>query len=752
MFMPEMLKCAQCGAESTAGARFCSGCGAPAASTGFTNYTRVRQLFDQAQSIAPAQRDAWLVNACQDDPVLLAELRSMVLTSPYPSFLEQPAAMPPSMAPTITEPSGSFIGPYRVLRELGRGGMGVVYLAMRDDGTFRKNVAIKLLLRDQVSTEFVQRFKQERQVVAALDHPNIARILDAGDTSGGMPYYVMEYVEGVPLDQYCDQQRLSLSGRIKVFQQMCHAVHYLHQNLIVHRDLKPSNVLVSTDGVIKLLDFGIAKMVGAASLSAQELTSAQGRPMTPTYASPEQLQGVTPQRTSDIYSMGVILYRLITGRQPYENFDDKVARLASREDPPLPSANIRQDLRATPESTAQRRRATMGALDSIILMAMRYDPKERYQSADDFANDLQRFLDGESLTAYREPVAVRSMKLLKRKRAAIAVLAGFLVLGSFGAWQWDRAEKQKAVAAQAQAQLRGVMDQLETRAAAAHGKLNPAEIRDVRQLKRAFATDFTAAVAVRPGNSPERTALLGRGIRYLDTIREAGMPDTEFSLEIADAYEQLGALQDKTSGGKDRQAALATYYKAADILTGISAANADSATVRAHLDRLNQRIASMGGSSVEMAHGVDPEKKSPSADSPTGVVKAAKTPVRPTPQRTGTTADADQSTPVSDPPAPPPQAPAPSTIAPAELRELERRVSDVNASIDSAEQAVQPYRDSLAAKGQTLTPDLIATMTRMHAALDRANREISDGDAAAAKEDLAAAAALTAKVLHAIGR
>jgi serine/threonine protein kinase len=752
MIPQAMQHCTQCGSDSPAGSRFCKDCGAPSAATGFTNFTRVRQLFDQAQSIAPAQRDAWLVNACQDDPVLLAELRSMVLTSPHPSFLEQPAAIPPSMAPASTEPSGNFIGPYRVLRELGRGGMGVVYLAMRDDGTFRKNVAIKLLLRDQVTTEFVQRFKQERQVVAALDHPNIARILDAGDTSG-MPYYVMEYVEGVPLDQYCDQQRLSLSGRIKVFQQMCHAVHYLHQNLIVHRDLKPSNVLVSTDGMIKLLDFGIAKMVGAASLSAQELTGAQGRPMTPTYASPEQLQGVTPQRTSDIYSMGVILYRLITGRQPYENFDDKVARLASREDPPLPSANIRQDLRATPESTAQRRRATMGALDSIILMAMRYDPKERYQSAADFANDLQRFLDGESLTAYREPVAVRSMKLLKRKRAAIAVLAGFLVLGSFGAWQWERAEKQKAVAAHAQAQLRGLMDQLETRAAAAHGKPNPAEIRDVRQLKRAFATDFTTAVAVRPGNSPERTALLGRGIRYLDTIREAGMLDTQFSLEIADAYEQLGVLQDKTSGGKDRQAALATYYKAADILTGIYPANAGNATVRAQLDRLNQRIASMGGSSVEVAHGLDQEKKSTaSADSPTGVVKAAKVPVRPTPLRTEKTADANESTAGSDPPAPPPQAPAPSTIAPAERRELENRVIDVRASIDSAEQAMQPYRDSLAATGQTLSPDLTATMTRMHAALERANRDISDGDAAAAKEDLAAAAALAAKVLHAVGR
>lgn len=744
--------CSRCGASMPPASRFCKDCGAPSVSTGFTNFTRVRQLFDQAQSVAPSEREAWLVGACRGDDALLAELRSMLVAGPYTSFLQQPATPSPSMAPASKEPSGSFIGPYRVLRELGRGGMGVVYLAMRDDGTFRKNVAIKLLLRDQVTAEFVQRFKQERQVVAALDHPNIARILDGGDAPDGMPYYVMEYVEGLPLDQYCDQQRLSLTGRIRVFQQVCHAVHYLHQNLILHRDLKPSNILVSSDGVVKLLDFGIAKMVGAASISAQDMTSTQGRPMTPSYASPEQLQGATPQKASDIYSMGVILYRLITGRQPYENLDDKIAKLASREDPPLPSTNIRPDLRATPESTAQLRRATMGALDSIVLMAMRYDPKQRYQSAEDFARDLQRFLDGESMTAYREPVAIRSMKLIKRKRAAIAVLAGFLVLGGFGAWQWERAEMQKAQVAHLQEQLRGVIDKVETHVAtAAPGKPSPTGIEDVRELKKAFATDFTAAVSVRPGKSPERTALLDRGVRALDRVRGTSPPDLQLGLEIGDAYEQLGLLQEKTA--EDRTAAMTTYHKAADVLAGLFASNPDSMGVKTRLDRMNQRIASLGGSSVQARNRTDPESTpNPRRDAQTSPIKTAQKPVQGVVQKVAQAIPPPETTVTDAAPPPQPPPPAPSKIAPAELRELENRASNVSAQIDAAEQAIEPIRQSLAAKNQTLNPDLISTITRMHAALDRANRDISEGDSAAARDDLTAAAALAAKALHAVGR
>ena len=223
--------------------------------------------------------------------------------------------------------------------------MGVVFLALRDDGAFRKNVALKLLLHEQVSPEFIQRFKQERQVLAAMDHANIARILDGGDAPNGMPFYVMEFVDGLPVDDHCNTHRLGLTQRIKIFQQMCQAVHYLHQNSIIHRDLKPSNILVSNDGVVKLLDFGIAKMVGAAAYSNPDVTGVQGPPLTPNYASPEQVQGQTLQRPSDIHSLGIILYQLLTGRLPYENWEAKLAGFATRREPSPPSSNIREDLK-----------------------------------------------------------------------------------------------------------------------------------------------------------------------------------------------------------------------------------------------------------------------------------------------------------------------------------------------------------------------------------------------------------------------
>ena len=324
-----------------------------------------------------------------------------------------------------------------------------MYLAMRDDGTFRKNVAIKLLLREAVSEEFILRFKQERQVLAALDHPNIARILDGGDTADGMPYYVMEYVEGLPLDEYCDQKGLSVTGRIRIFQQVCGAVEYLHQNSIVHRDLKPSNILVGNDGNVKLLDFGIAKLMGAAAFANPNLTSAMGSPMTPTYASPEQISGVTLQKTSDVYSLGAILYRMLTGRLPYEGVDEKLAKLFTRQAPPAPSGNIRQDLRAGSDTTAGLRRVMLGEIDSIVLKSLEFDPKNRYQSAAEFKDDLQRFLDGQPVLAHHTSVANRSFKLLKRKRAMVALLAAFIVLAGFGVWQWRRVELQKSASPRA---------------------------------------------------------------------------------------------------------------------------------------------------------------------------------------------------------------------------------------------------------------------------------------------------------------
>jgi serine/threonine protein kinase len=797
--------CAKCGARKSAGARFCESCGAATSPAGLQPSSRARELFEQSMTVEEAKRQAWIEEACAGDSALLAEVNELMQATQMapvvpPTVTAPPIPAPansgagvlstfgsstPSTHPTLQSPGAEYIGVYRLVRELGRGGMGVVYLAVRDDGAFRKNVALKLLLRDQVSPEFILRFKQERQVVAALDHPNIARILDGGDAPGGMPYYVMEYVEGKQIDKYCDEQQLSMTGRIKLFQQVCHAVHYLHQNSIVHRDLKPANILISSDGVVKLLDFGIAKVVGAASMANQDLTSVTGRPMTPIYASPEQMAGANLQKTSDIYSLGVILYKLLTGRAPYESLDDKVAKLAAREEPPAPSANIREDLRAKPESTAQLRRAMLGGLDSIVLMAMRYDPKKRYQSAADLADDLERFLEGQSVIAHHETMAIRSMKLIRRKRAAVAVLAAFLTVSGFGAWQWRRVQTERAEATAREAKLKGLLDNLEGRlnsggegsnrrsaaltspsaglntqpaVKAATEQVVTEKINDVRSLKKELEAGFATAVA-RSGHSPELDTLLDRGIRYLDKLRASSPDSMELKAEVGNTYAQLGELEETVpdANAANRRAALQTYEKAVELLQVVFDGRPDDWKARERLTVLSRRIRAMGGdpgataSAVSAVTPVAPAAATGSTPAP--VVSASKSPQstvasRPQQPLTSNTA-APAPTPV------PPQAtvasPAPRS-APVVSAELEERLINVTSKVQIAEQTIEPIQQSLAREGQTLNADTQSALYRMRATLEKANREIAAGNEAAAGESLTSAEGLAARILRSVGR
>jgi serine/threonine protein kinase len=715
---------------------------------------RLRRAFNHVVTLGPPWQDATLVEACEGDALLLADLRTLLAA-------RETAAVPPpsieSQVPTATVPPPSnapLIGPYRLLRELGRGGMGVVFQAVRDDGAFRKNVALKLLLREQANPEFVLRFKQERQVLAALDHPNIARILDGGDAPDGTPYYVMEYVEGKPIDEYCDQQRLSLTGRVKIFKPVCQAVHYLHQNSIVHRDLKPSNILVSSDDVVKLLDFGIAKVMGAASFSNANLTTSEGTPMTPNFASPEQIYGATLKGTSDIYSLGVILYRLLTGRLPYEGMDAKIAQLAAHKDPPLPSANIREDLRVTPESTAQLRRAMLGDLDAIVLKAMRLDPKERYESAAELADDLQRFLDGQDVTARQASVANRSLRALKRKRLAVAVLIAFLVVAAFGVWQWRRAEAQKTEVAQRESQLRALLDQLEahltTGSGGEPGATRPVaeQIQDIEKLKQAFATDYTAMAARRPGTSPAREALLERGVRYLDHVQSSVPAQAGLGIEIADGYQQLAVLREKTTGSDaaSRGAALKTYQKAATVLAGTADANPGDAQAQDRLRAVNQRIQALGGSAV--VPGIQAAPPPVVAAEPVAAPANASRPklrVAPPPPPAAAVPVNAAAPPTAAPPAAP-------LIPPAEQAELEDRLITATSKVQVADQAVEPYRQNLARNGQSLTAEILSAMNGMHGALDRAKRQLDAGNATGAKESMTAAEAYASKIMKAVGR
>jgi predicted Ser/Thr protein kinase len=739
--------CGKCGMPAVRPDQpFCSGCGNPLSGT--QRFALVRQLFDQGLSIAPSQRDGWLQQACGGDAALFTELRQMFAAASQPTTPAPPGGVPGTGNPSPA-PSSYFIGPYRLVRELGRGGMGVVYLALRDDGAFRKQVALKLLLRDMVNDEFIQRFKQERQVLAALDHPNIARILDGGDAPDGMPYYVMEYVEGLPLDKFCDERRLSLTARIRVFQQVCQSVQYLHQNSILHRDLKPSNILVTNDGIVKLLDFGIAKLVGAASIATPDLTTAAGRPMTPIYASPEQITGATPHIPSDIYSLGVILYNLLTGRSPYQGVDEKMAKIVTHQDPPPPSANIREDLRAE-ETTAQLRRAMLGELDSIVLMAMRIDPRQRYQSALDLSNDLERFLTNQPVAAHHASAAGRSMKFLRRQRLAVGLAAGFVLLTGFAGWQLWRVESQKMEASARETQLRALLDQLEARLITnpAGADVSQERTKDVQALRAALEGDFLKVAAGRPDTA---RPLLERSVQYLDRLQSTVPANGNLGNEVGAAYQQVGTLVEATSGSTPagKTTAINVYQKASIVLTGVAAASPGDAAAKERLLSVNQRIEILGGTPA-------PAGSTPAPEAESSTVRVDAQPQKPPPSAIPTGKPGNVTPPppvVAAPRNPePPQRPAAASISAAEANEIRERLVEVSTKIQVAETSIEPIRQNLALRGQTLAPDTVAAMSRMRTSLERATREVNAGDYASAKESLDAADAFAARVLRAVGR
>lgn len=376
---------------------------------------RIRAIFSAAVVLSSPAREQYLASACGGDAQLQAEVVAYLNAAATQAATGGSAAQPQAR-----QDSSIRLGPYRIVRELGRGGMGVVFLAVRDDGAFRKNVALKLLIPDENAALFADRFRQERQVLAGLEHPNIARILDGGDAPNGAPYYVMEFVEGAPLDRYCDDNRLNVGERVKLFLQVCAAVHYLHENLVIHRDLKPSNILVAPGPTVKLLDFGIAKMTGPVQA---DVTSPQMRFLTPNYASPEQYTGEPCTRASDIYSLGVILYVMLAGKLPGPH------------DLTAPSTNIREDIQRTPETVPQLRARLRGDLDHIVLKALQRNPANRYSTAAELAADIQRYLDGRPIIARSTPPHERLVKWSRRNKplaAAAAAVALGLVAG--GAW------------------------------------------------------------------------------------------------------------------------------------------------------------------------------------------------------------------------------------------------------------------------------------------------------------------------------
>ena len=407
-------------------------------------WEQLEQLLEAAVERPPGDRAAFLEQACGDDSALRREVEALVAADgDAGSFLEEPA-LP-------RELQQRFIGPYRVIRQLGAGGTSAVYLAIRADDQYRKRVAVKIFRQPADREDLLRRFRAERQILAGLEHPNIADLHDGGTTEEGLPYFVMEYVEGLPIDRYCDRHRLSVAQRIQLFRTVCSAVHYAHQNLVVHRDIKPGNVLVSVDGVAKLLDFSIAKLLNPEQFpQTVEYTATGLRLMTPRYASPEQVRGERITTASDVYSLGVLLYELLTGHLPYRfksQSPQDVERAVCEAEPESPSTVIGRSeevpssdgkMRAviTPESVSRARgtqprelrRQLSGDLENILLMALRKEPRRRYASAEQLAEDLRRFIAGLPVAARKATLPYRFGKFVRRNRIAVAVTAVLFVL------------------------------------------------------------------------------------------------------------------------------------------------------------------------------------------------------------------------------------------------------------------------------------------------------------------------------------
>jgi serine/threonine-protein kinase len=423
-------------------------------------YQQVKQVFNAALELSLDKRPVFLDEACEgDDSLRNAVEKLLAAHSRADSFIETPArglASELFISDQASLIEGQRIGPYEITRELGQGGMGAVYLAERADDEYHKQVAIKLVRRGLDTAHILRRFIAERQILANLDHPNIARLIDGGTTTDGLPYIVMEYVQGLPLIEYCDGRKLSTIERLKLFRTVCAAVQYAHQNLVIHRDIKPINILVTADGTAKLLDFGIAKVFHPDPQGQEaEMTRTEFRAMTPEYASPEQVRGERVTTSSDVYSLGVVLYQLLTGLRPYRlNTTDplEVLRAVCQREPSKPSDAVmgragEAEKKSSSNASAPQLR---GDLDNIVLMAMRKEPERRYSSVEQFSDDIRRHIEGLPVVARKDTFSYRAGKLIRRNKAVAAaavLIVTTLIAGIIAtAWQARRASAQARLA------------------------------------------------------------------------------------------------------------------------------------------------------------------------------------------------------------------------------------------------------------------------------------------------------------------
>ena len=510
-------------------------------------WRRVKTIASGALDRPEVERDRFVEHACAGDEDLRLEVQSLLrATMKAEKHFETPAGVL-TAGDSGSLAAGSQVGPYRLVRALGAGGMGAVYLVERADGEFEQRLALKVV-RGGFGTPFMlERFREERRILASLEHPNIGRLIDGGTTDTGLPYVAMEYVEGEPIDEFCRTRRLPVRSRLEIFMRVCAAVHYAHQRLVVHRDIKAANILVTADGTPKLLDFGIAKLTQPGPAEDRALT--RYRVATPESASPEQLQGKPITIATDVYALGVLLFRLLTEASPYgppAASEAELIRAVCEQEPQAPSAVARR-LRGATTTTAE---AIPADLDVIVLKALRKEPERRYGTVEQFAEDVRRFLEGRPVLAAADSVAYRAGKFVRRNRVAVLGVIGIVaaVAAGIGATLW-----QTRVARQERARAERQFTAVRTLGASVLGELHD-------------------AVSSLPGSLVAREVLLRRATEYLDALaREAG-DNLELRREVADGYGRLGQLQGfpGIENLGDRAAAKRSYENALALLAPLA--------------------------------------------------------------------------------------------------------------------------------------------------------------------------------------
>jgi len=514
-----------------------------------THWDAVKALFSAALDLPREDRAAFLTLESGGDAALIAEVQSLLDSHERPgAFLDTVTQEFRSQAFASSGAArsriGERIGAYRIVGMLGSGGMGDVFKAIRDDEQYQSEVAIKLMRADMRSQLTERRFRIERQILAGLDHRNIARLLDGGTADGGVPYVVMELVAGQPIDAWCDARHLGVRDRVQLFLQVCAAVSYAHQHLIVHRDLKPTNILVTADGSVKLLDFGIAKLLETeastdVAKADANATATTLRAMTLDYASPEQVSGAHVTTVSDVYSLGVVLYRLLTGKSPYAARSNDAARMAE----------ILSD--TTPTRPSQVERKVDADLDNILLMALRKEPQRRYASVEQLASDLRNYLTGMPVSARGNSLRYRAGKFVRRRRIELAagVFVGCALLGAlvFSMREADIAERERHVAQQ--------------------------HFDSVRKLANTMLFQLHDEMAKDAGSLKSREMLVKTSLEYLDALYKQGGSDQQLQEELANAYIKVALIQgsDTEANRGDFAGALASYARAIALLTPLMA-------------------------------------------------------------------------------------------------------------------------------------------------------------------------------------